>query len=173
MSASVDIPDTYTITLDGGLALDPVEIQGDPDRPLTTLVKGDKAAPVATLMTGDSEQPIATLLTGDPGKPISTLLTGDPNKPMAATIEMLNIPRLSLDDIKDLLTPKLRIQMPSYQQLCFKLLGIEIFSLCLSGESQVITKPYRPNKYERCEPDCDIDDRPFPEDTGTHRTVSV
>lgn len=174
MSASVDIPDKYTITLGGGLELDPVEISGDPSRPLTTLVKGDKDAPVTTLMTGDSEKPLATLLTGDPGKPISTLLTGDPNKPMAATIEMLNIPRLSLDDIKDLLTPKLRIQMPNYQQLCFKLFGMEVFSLCLSGESQVITQPFRPNKYERCEPDCpDLDVRPFPEDTGTHRTVSV
>jgi hypothetical protein len=150
VSASVKIPSNYTINLGGGLALNPVEIQGDPDRPLTTLIKGDPDAPVTTLMTGD------------------------PKKPLAATVEMLNIPRLSLEDIKDLMTPKLRVQLPNYEQFCFKLFGIEIFSFCLSGEAQVITQPYRPNKYEQCEPDCpDLDDRPFPEDTRTHKTVSV
>lgn len=150
MGSSVKIPSTYTINLGGGMSLDPVEIQGDPSRPLTTLVKGD------------------------PGAPVTTLMTGDPDKPLATTVELLNIPRLSLDDIKDLLTPKLRIQMPNYEQLCFKLFGVEVFSICLSGESQIITQPYRPNRYERCEPDCpDLDVRPFPEKTKTHKTVSV
>ncbi len=162
MSASVKIPSKYTITLGGGLSLDPVEIQGDPNRPLTTVVKGNP------------NEPIATLLLGDPDKPITTTLQGNPEKPLATTFELLNIPRLSLENIKDLLTPKLRIQMPNYEQLCFKLFGIEIFSLCLSGESQVITQPFQPNPYERCEPDCpDLDERPFPEETGTHKTVHV
>lgn len=145
------------------------ELTGDPARPISARLSGDAANPIATLLTGDAAKPITTLLTGDAAKPITTQLQGDPAKPIAATMEILNIPRLSLEDIKDLMTPEIRIRMPNYEQLCLKLFGVEVLSLCLSGELQTITEPYVPNRFERCDLDCpDLDTRPFPKDTHTH-----
>lgn len=162
MTASVNIPSSYTITLGGGLALTPIDLQGDPDRP------------IATQLTGDPAKPIATLLAGDPARPLTTTLQGNPDAPLSAAVELLNLPRLSLEQLKDLTTPKLRLQMPNYEQLCFKIFGVEIFSLCLSGEIQLITQPYEPNPFERCEPDCPEEDtRPFPDDTRIHAPRDV
>lgn len=145
------------------------ELTGDPARPIATLLTGDTAKPITTQLQGDPAKPITTQLQGDPAKPITTQLQGDPAKPIAATVEVLNIPRLSLEDIKDLMTPEIRIRMPNYEQLCLKLFGVEILSLCLSGELQTITEPYVPNRFERCDLGCpDLDTRPFPDDTGTH-----
>ena len=54
-----------------------------------------------------------------------------------------------------------------------KLFGVEVLSFCLSGELQTITEPYVPNRYERCDIDCpDLDTRPFPTDTKTHKRES-
>ena len=141
-------------------------VVGDPNHPvgLNTKISGDPNQPVAALLTGDPNQPVTTLITGDAKKPVATLITGDASKPVASTVEVLNIPRLSKTDIKDLLTPEIRMHVPNYQQICFKLLGFELFSICFSGETQVITEPYKHNAYERCEPSCcKPDTRPFPE----------
>ena len=97
-------------------------------------------------------------------------LIGDPNQPVAATVELMNLPRFTLQDIKDLLS--VRVQFPHYEQLCFKLFGKEIFTVCLSGEPQIITKPYKPNAYERCEICCPEDTRPFPDNTPTHDSTT-
>lgn len=119
---------------------------------------------VNATVTGDPNKPVASLVTGDPKKPVATLVTGDPDKPVASTVEVLNLPRLDKDDLKDLMTPEIRMHIPNYQQICFNWLGFELFSICFSGESQVITEPYKPNAYERCElPCCEPDTRPFPE----------
>ncbi len=92
-------------------------------------------------------------------------LKGDPNEPVStdSKIEILNLPRFTLQDIKDMM--KTRVRIPNYSNICFKVLGVEVFSLCVSGEGQVITQPYVPNTAERCEEDpcCGQDMRPFPE----------
>ncbi len=148
-SPDLDIPSVYTIKIQD---LDFFDVRA------TATVVGDTNRPVATLMTGDARKPIATLMTGDASKPIAT------------TVDLLNIPHLTLEDVKDLLTPKLRIRMPNYEQVCFKIFGIDIFSLCMSGEFQAITEGYEPNDYEKCEIDCpDLDKRPFPK-TRTHKS---
>ncbi len=119
---------------------------------------------VNSVVTGDPARPVATLITGDPAKPVTTTVQGNPDKPVASTVDVLNLPKLSKQDIKDLLTPEIRAHIPNYQQICFNWLGMELFSICFSGETQVITEPYRPNAYERCElPCCEPDTRPFPE----------
>ena len=103
-------------------------------------------------------------LTGDPAQPIATLLIGDRDKPVAtdSKIELVNLPKFTLQDIKDMM--KVRVRIPNYSQVCFKLLGQEIFSICINGEGQVITEPYVPNAAERCEVECcEPDTRPFPE----------
>lgn len=145
MSANVKIPSTYTIKLTEIDAID-----------------------VSASITGNSAAPIATELTGNADKPIATLITGDPKQPIA--VEMLNIPRLTLDDIKELLVPKFRMQFPNYEQICLNIFGVEVMSLCFSGEIQAIAGPNEPNRYERCEIDCpDLDTRPFPKETPTHK----
>ncbi|WGK64233.1 hypothetical protein [Croceiramulus getboli] len=87
-------------------------------------------------------------------------LTGDSKEPVAT--EILNLPRFTLDDIKDLM--KQRVRIPNYSNVCFKMMGIEFFSICMGGESQIITEPYIPTAAERCEEDpcCKPDTRPFP-----------
>ena len=175
MSSRVSIPSTYTYNIGGGLSI------SVPMMNVTSKVTGDKSQPIAVHMTGDASQPIVTNIQGDPNKPVTTTIQGNKDKPITTTIqgnrnepvateiELLNLPRLSKQDIKDLLTPEIRVRIPNYNQVCFNFLGIEVFSICTSGESQIITEPYVPNAYERCElPCCQPDTRPFPNrDTGT------
>src|SRR5690349_17917451 len=46
-------------------------------------------------------------------------LTGDAKEPIAtdSKIELLNLPRFTLQDIKDMM--KVRVRIPNYQQVCF------------------------------------------------------
>ena len=168
MASSVKIPSSYTNTINFGTGLTisttPITVNsvvaGDPNNPVTTLIIGDKNQPVSTHVTGDGDHPVASLITGDPNKPIST------------HIDLRNLPHLNKQDIKDLLTPELRVHIPHYNQLCFKVMGLEVFTLCFSGESQVVTEPYAPNAYERCEPICcEPDTRPFPKGQSTPTPV--
>lgn len=187
MAPDIEIPldnikikeiDLIEMEVDTHLTGDPAnpiatQMTGDPDKPIATLLTGDRQKPITTHLQGDPNQPIATMLLGDPARPITTQLQGDPNKPIAATMEVLNIPRLSKQDIKDLMTPEMRIRMPNYEQFCLKLFGVEVLSFCLSGEFQTITEAYKPNSYEQCDIDCpELDTRPFPKDTGTHKRKS-
>ena len=181
MSTSVNIPlDKMHLDLGGSITIDSTIIEtsskliGDVNQPIATRITGDTANPVATRITGDPQNPIATLITGDANKPVTVTanLQGNPEKPIATSVELLNLPRFTLADIKDLAVPKIRIRVPNYTQLCFKLLGTEIFSICLAGEAQTITEPYVPNSHERCEVQCcEPDTRPFPESNRDNTTV--
>jgi hypothetical protein len=91
-------------------------------------------------------------------------LRGDDKNPVYtdSKMEILNLPRFTLQDIKDMM--KVRMRIPNYTNVCFKVMGTELFSICMSGEGQVITEPYIPNAAERCETNCcEPDTRPFPE----------
>ena len=137
---------------------------GDKSRPVTSLLIGDAQQPITTTIQGDKNKPVASLLIGDDTQPVTTTIQGNKDKPVVSHVDLLNLPHLSKQDIKDLLTPEIRMRIPNYNQISFKLLGIELFNVCLSGESQVITEPYVPNAYERCETDCcEPDTRPFPQ----------
>jgi hypothetical protein len=48
--------------------------------------------------------------------------------------------------------PSVRVHMPMHYQLGFSVLGMEVLSLSLCGESMVITEPYQPNECELCRP---------------------
>lgn len=90
-------------------------------------------------------------------------LKGDAKEPVYtdSKFELVNLPRFTLEDIKDLM--KHRVRIPNYSTVCFKFLGIEVFNVCMSGESQIITEPYVPTSAENCEDSCcDADTRPFP-----------
>lgn len=91
-------------------------------------------------------------------------LKGDAKQPVYtdSKLELMNLPRFTLDDIKDLM--KHRVRIPNYSSVCFKIMGIELFNICMSGESQIITEPYIATAAENCEDHCcDADTRPFPE----------
>jgi hypothetical protein len=151
----------FTATLAGTVI--PGPITGDKSKPVASHITGDINNPVASRITGDITKPVAAMITGDTQKPVALQMTGDSEKPVASTVELLNIPRLTLNDIKDIMTPKIRMHIPNYQQMSFKFLGVELFSWCMSGESQVITQPYNPNRFEECRIECpDEDLRPFP-----------
>jgi hypothetical protein len=77
-------------------------------------------------------------------------------------VDILNLPHFTLQDIKDMM--KVRMRIPNYSNVCFKMFGVEFFSICIGGEGQVITEPYVPNAAEKCEVSCcEPDTRPFPE----------
>ncbi|MBC7875336.1 MAG: hypothetical protein H7Y01_15150 [Ferruginibacter sp.] len=99
-------------------------------------------------------------------------LKGDPNAPVYtdSKIDLLNLPHFTLQDIKDMM--KVRMRIPNYSNICFKAFGMEVFSICVSGEGQVITEPYIPNAAERCETDCcEPDTRPFPDQKGNDNVL--
>lgn len=174
-SPSVKIPSSYTHTINFGAGLTIIttpmnvntKVTGDRNNPVASLVLGDPNMPVGVdskvKVTGDKAQPIGSHVTGDKNNPVASLITGDPSQPIGSQIDLLNLPHLTKQDIKDLLTPEIRMHIPHYSQMCLKVLGTEVLSLCFSGESQVVTEPYVPNAYERCETDCcEPDTRPFP-----------
>lgn len=77
-----------------------------------------------------------------------------------STIAVKELPKVVLDSDVDMNTdnairikeiPEVRTHLPAHYNLGFKLFGIEIASISLCGEGQVITEKYRPNRYERCE----------------------
>lgn len=167
-SPSIKIPNDYThhLDFDNGLniVMSPMQV--------TTVVIGDKSKPVASLILGDPAQPVTATLQGNEAKPITTTIQGNAAKPVVSHVDLLNLPHLSKQDIKDLLTPEIRMRIPNYSQVSMKFFGIEILSFCLSGESQVITEPYVPNAYERCEITCcEPDTRPFPGQTPNTTTI--
>lgn len=145
---SPTIPDHYTID---------TNLKGD----IATHIDGNLNSKVDATLNSNSNAKII----GDPKQPIATLLIGDPTQPIATDSKVMlqNLPVFTLQDIKDMM--KVRVRIPNYSQVCFKLLGQEFFTICMNGESQVITEPYVPNALERCEVECcEPDTRPFPED---------
>lgn len=79
----------------------------------------------------------------------------------SSTVDILNLPHFTLQDIKDMM--KVRVHIPNYSNICFKMMGMELFSICIGGEAQVITEPYIPTAMEKCEDACcEPDTRPFP-----------
>jgi hypothetical protein len=150
------IPTTYTHKLKPE---DPFEVESMIDGGLDTRMSGgfdaNHSGSLETKVSGSLETDNVLKLTGDPSEPVST----------DSKVELLNLPRFTLEDIKDMM--KTRVRIPNYSNVCFKMMGVELFSVCMSGEGQVITEPYVPNAAERCEDDCcQPDTRPFPGDTG-------
>jgi uncharacterized protein YegP (UPF0339 family) len=77
-----------------------------------------------------------------------------------SNIAVKELPKVFLDSNVDMNTdnairikeiPEVRTHLPAHYNLGFKLFGVEIASISLCGEGQVITEKYRPNRYERCE----------------------
>lgn len=131
-------------TIDGGL-----------DTRLSGGFDATHGGSIQTIVSGKLETDNVLKLKGDPNEPVST----------DSKIEILNLPRFTLDDIKDMM--KVRVRIPNYSNICVKMLGVEVLNVCMGGESQIITEPYIPTSAELCEDDCcEPDTRPFPGRTG-------
>jgi hypothetical protein len=152
------IPTDYTHHLRPDKPFD-VDSTVDMSGGLTTTLGGafdaKHSGSLQTIVSGKLETENVLTLKGDSKEPVAT----------DSKVEILNLPRFTLQDIKDMM--KVRVHIPNYSNVCFKVLGVEMFSVCMSGEAQVITEPYIPNAAERCETDCcEPDTRPFPERKG-------
>lgn len=147
------IPTTYTHKLKPENTFDVDSmIDGGLDTRMSGGFNANHSGELETKVSGSLKTDNVLKLTGDPKEPVST----------DSKLEILNLPRFTLQDIKDMM--KTRVRIPNYSNVCFKMMGVEFFSVCMSGEGQVITEPYVPNAAERCEDDCcQPDTRPFPE----------
>ena len=151
MSKKIDLP---PIELEADIKIEPIvaDLEVTTNSDIDATIKGSKEEPIAMMMLGDQRQPI------------SAHMTGDKENPVATAIEMTNLPRFTVEDIKEMMRPKMRISLPGHRQLCFKLFGRELFTICYGGEGQLIIEPYKPRDWEKCnDPVCDVDTRPFPE----------
>lgn len=146
------IPTTYTHKLKPEETFDVDSmIDGGLDTRMSGGFDANHSGSLETKVSGSLKTDNVLKLTGDPKEPVST----------DSKVEILNLPRFTLQDIKDMM--KTRVRIPNYSNVCFKMMGVEFFSVCMSGEGQVITEPYVPNAAERCEDDCcQPDTRPFP-----------
>jgi hypothetical protein len=138
-----DIPTGYTITQ---LIPNPVVLDTSMDADIRTELLGG----------------VRTELAGG----VSMTLVGDPNRPIAARmnvdLEMVNLPRMTLADIQDLMAQmkRTRVRLPinlnfGLSVFPFNLFGIDVVQFSLCGEPQVIVDDYVPNAYERCEVECE------------------
>lgn len=127
-------------------------MDGKFDTKLSGGIDATHGGSIETKVSGNLATDNVIKLTGDAAHPVST----------DSKIEILNLPRFTLEDIKDFM--KVRVRIPNYSNVCLKVLGVELMSVCMGGESQIITEPYIPNSAELCEDDCcEPDTRPFPE----------
>mgnify|MGYP005811244761 CR=1 FL=1 len=146
-------------TIDGGLDS---RLSGGFNSTIAGGMDARHSGSLQTIMSGNLETVNTLTLKGDARDPVYT----------DSKMEIMNLPRFTLQDIKDMM--KVRMRIPNYSNVCFKAFGVEFFSICISGEGQVITEPYIPNAAERCETEdcCEPDTRPFPEPnrTATHNS---
>jgi len=64
-------------------------------------------------------------------------------------LDPITLNPLTLDlSIKSI--PSVRMHLPANYSAGISIFGLELFSLRLCGEGQIITEPYRPNPCERC-----------------------
>jgi hypothetical protein len=83
-------------------------------------------------------------------------LTIEPLTIQPLTINVGTIPPITLEPISLSVAitkiPSVRAHVPSNYCVGFSLLGIELFSIRLCGETQIITEPFIPNPCEICSP---------------------
>jgi hypothetical protein len=163
--SEIDQVDVKAVVMGNEAAPLSMLVLGRKDYPLAMQVFGDPQLPLTVnmAMTGSKDNPLSMMVLGNRDQPLSLemAITGDKEKPISASIELLNLPRFKLEDIQKLLT--MQVSLPGHRRICFKVLGVEFFSVCYGGEGKVITEPYEP--HDRCsEPLCQVDTRPFPEE---------
>lgn len=139
-----------------------VQVLGNSDQPVTLKLEPLKIA-ATTQFVGSREQPVTLKL--EPVE-VSTTLRGDPKAPIStrSEVEFTNLPRLTFDElitvIKTFTTPTLRIHLPVGLNFAFSffplnVLGYDAATFSICGEQQVITEAYVPNRFERCDVDCE------------------
>ncbi|NOQ73882.1 MAG: hypothetical protein GQ574_17880 [Crocinitomix sp.] len=168
MGGGLKIPTDYSSNLHGDLLENmDVELHGDLLENIGVDLHGDLLNNIGVNIDGGvtatMDGGLTTTLAGGIATDNVLTLRGDPAAPLStdSKIEIMNLPRFTLQDVKDMMS--VRVRMPNYSNVCLKVLGVELMSVSMGGESQVITQPYVPNAAENCEVDCcEPDTRPFP-----------
>lgn len=146
-----DIPTGYTITQK---IPDPITLDTSMDADIRTELVGGVRTELAGGMRTELAGGVAMTLVGDPNRPIAARMNVD--------LEMVNLPRMTLADIHDLMDrmKRTRVRMPinlnfGLSVFPFNLFGIDVVQFSLCGEPQIIVDDYIPNAYERCEVECE------------------
>jgi hypothetical protein len=80
-------------------------------------------------------------------------------QPITATINLSpvhfsidQLPPIEIKPVEIRLTelPSIRAHLPVDMGVCMSLFGVDLMTVRLCGEAQMITEPYRPNPCERC-----------------------
>jgi hypothetical protein len=160
-----DIDSTLNALVDSDLTANvdsSIQVLGNSEQPVTLKLEPLKIA-ATTQFVGSREQPVTLKL--EPVE-VFTTLRGDPKAPIStrSEIEFTNLPRLNFDElitvIKTFTTPTLRIHFPVGLNFAFSffplnVLGYDAATFSICGEQQVITQAYVPNRFERCDVDCE------------------
>ena len=120
-----EIPTHYTFTLGGGLdmGLDDIRINNLP------LVK------------------LETAITNIPK--ITTESTISSNNKVDLGLDNIHIKELPRIDLEFGVKPT-RVHLPTHYQMCFSILGMEMFKFAICGETMITTEPYVPHETEKC-----------------------
>lgn len=179
-TVNYNLPDPWDFTVDSTVnatvesdvnanVASSVQLVGNPLQPVTL-----KLEPVTfdttTRVVGSEEQPVTLKLAP---VDLTTTLRGDPQAPIStrSEIEFTNLPQLSFEElittIKTITTPTLRIHFPIGLNFAFSffplnVLGYDAATFSICGEQQIITEEFVPNRFERCDVDCEpIDCEPI------------
>ena len=150
----VDIPQPFDATVSGSVgatvsgslgAIGPVTVSGIPD---TFHIDVDKIAKIQLGLDPLTLNPLTL-------NPLTL-------NPLTITLNPLDL-NLSVKEL-----PSTRAHLPADFSIGFSFLGLELMSLRMCGEAQVITEPYKPNPCERC---CEV--RPFRQDLTSSLSTEV
>jgi hypothetical protein len=166
--SGISFPDPWDFFITANTRIAPdskltTEMRVAPDSKLTTeaRVAPDSKLTMEAVLRGQAGQPIALRV-----EPLAIAVTGERDRPVSASVqaELVNLPRFTYEQILSLLrtvlTPRIRMQFPQNTNFGISvfpltLFGVDALSFRVCGESQVIIGEYVPNRFERCEEDCD------------------
>jgi hypothetical protein len=81
--------------------------------------------------------------------PIKLGITEIPKITIDVGLDNIRIKELPKVELEIGLKP-IRVHVPTHYQMCFSVLGKEMFKLALCGETMVATEPYLPHQAEKC-----------------------
>lgn len=137
-----EIPSDYTFRIGGNGST--IQVDSDLDNiHVKELPRFEIAVTEFTPMTVNSNLAVTQVA------PITT--SSNVNADVATTLAITQIPPVTSNvniAVKEL--PEQRVHYPAHYQLCFSLLGFEIWSVSLCGEAQMINEKYVARRTEIC-----------------------
>ncbi len=139
-----EIPDTYTFSIGGTGSTIQVDADLDNIR-VREMPRFEIAVTEYPELTVNSNVAVTEIA------PLTATTTSTVDADVDTTLAITQIPPITSNlniAVKEI--PEQRVHYPAHYQLGFTLFGIEIWSLSLCGESQVINEKYVPRRTEIC-----------------------